>query len=158
MGVLVGFIKGTLTDEERDWLRGLLDNEPSPAPSGGGTAPPPPPVATGVGPYFDSAPGFVQAVIRAHFPVEAWEHAAGIAYFESGYRPEAHNTNGEDSRGLWQINVVPAANPDLLALGDLFDPDVNAQAARIVWERQGWAAWWNTAPMAGVDRSGPGVP
>lgn len=111
-----------------------------------------------IGPRFDATPGFVQAVIRRHFPEAAWEHAAAIVECESGFRPEAHNTAGEDSRGLFQINVVPAANIDLLPLGDLFNPDINAQAARIVWQRQGWRAWLNCARIQGVPTSGPGIP
>lgn len=52
-----------------------------------------------------------------------------IALAESGGETGAHNPVGEDSRGLWQINV--AAHPDL-AGADLSDPLVNAQAAYAV--------------------------
>jgi cell wall-associated NlpC family hydrolase len=50
-----------------------------------------------------------------------------IAFAESGGDPRAHNPVGEDSRGLWQINV--RAHPDLAARYDLYDPRQNALAA-----------------------------
>ncbi|GEK19818.1 NlpC/P60 family protein [Cellulomonas xylanilytica] len=49
-----------------------------------------------------------------------------IALAESGGETGAHNAVGEDSRGLWQINV--AAHPDLQGV-DLSDPLANAKAA-----------------------------
>jgi cell wall-associated NlpC family hydrolase len=49
-----------------------------------------------------------------------------IALAESGGDSRAHNASGEDSRGLWQINV--AAHGDL-ARRDLYDPLENAKAA-----------------------------
>lgn len=50
-----------------------------------------------------------------------------IALAESGGRTSAHNSSGEDSRGLWQINA--RAHPDLAARYDLWDPRGNAMAA-----------------------------
>jgi len=114
--------------------------------------------ADSVGPRMRSAPDVVRLAIVSAFPSEAWEHAATIAYGESGFNAAAHNTAGEDSRGLFQINVAPAANPDLLAYGDLFDPSVNAYAAYVVWKRQGWAAWRNVAIKSGIGATGPGIP
>lgn len=49
-----------------------------------------------------------------------------IALAESGGETGAHNALGEDSRGLWQINV--AAHPSLQGV-DLSDPLANARAA-----------------------------
>ena len=49
-----------------------------------------------------------------------------IALAESGGTAGAHNPRGEDSRGLWQINV--AAHPTC-AGDDLYDPLDNARAA-----------------------------
>lgn len=109
-------------------------------------------------PHLDAAPEIVQTVIREEWPHQTWERAAMIAKCESTFDERAHNTNGEDSRGLWQINVVPGANIDLLGLGDLFDPRINARAGAMVWARQGWRAWWNCAGVLGIPRSGPGVP
>ena len=154
---------GVLHSGSRDELYALIDQllaaagEPVITPP----PPPPPPVVIPfepVGAYFDQAPGYVQELISREWPREGWEHAAAIAWCESRYNPRAHNTQGEDSRGLWQINVDPAANADLLALGDMFDPVVNAKAAAAIWRRQGWRAWLNCAGIVGVPRSGPEVP
>ena len=49
-----------------------------------------------------------------------------IALAESGGETGAHNAVGEDSQGLWQINV--AAHPSLQGV-DLSDPLANAKAA-----------------------------
>ena len=49
-----------------------------------------------------------------------------IALAESDGNASAHNPRGEDSRGLWQINV--AAHPDL-GRRNLYDPLENAKAA-----------------------------
>ena len=50
-----------------------------------------------------------------------------IAMAESGGNAEAHNPHGEDSRGLWQINVAPGVRSN--QWGDLSDPVNNARAA-----------------------------
>ena len=58
---------------------------------------------------------------------------AGIALAESTGDPRAHCLDCvpgviEDSRGLWQINVDPSANPEY-ASWNLYNPDTNALAA-----------------------------
>ena len=64
-----------------------------------------------------------------------------IAKRESGGNASAYNGTGLDrSHGLWQINVHPKANPDL-ASWNLEDPETNAKAARLVYDRQGPTAW-----------------
>jgi cell wall-associated NlpC family hydrolase len=50
-----------------------------------------------------------------------------IAMAESGGNTEAHNPHGEDSRGLWQINVAGGVRQN--TWGDLNDPYANARAA-----------------------------
>jgi cell wall-associated NlpC family hydrolase len=57
-----------------------------------------------------------------------------IALAESGGETGAHNPRGEDSRGLWQINVAPGVRENVW--GDLSDPVVNARAAYDI-SRQG---------------------
>jgi cell wall-associated NlpC family hydrolase len=64
-----------------------------------------------------------------------------IALAESGGESKAHNPDGEDSRGLWQINVN--AHPQL-ANSDLYDPMVNAQAAFAISARGRNVAPWTT--------------
>ena len=89
------------------------------------------------------SPAEVYALAQRHFgdlgPQVVAEMAA-TALAESGGRTDAHNDRGEDSRGPWQINVGPGANTDLAGM-DLFDPDQNAAAARIVYDRAGPDAW-----------------
>lgn len=65
-----------------------------------------------------------------------------IALAESGGQSSAHNPRGEDSRGLWQINV--AAHRDLAGT-DLYDPVENAKAAfRISRSGQDVSPWTTT--------------
>jgi Lysozyme like domain len=83
--------------------------------------------------------------------------AVAIALAESGAAPvggsggnaNAHNDRGEDSRGLWQINVSSSANPDLKGM-NLYDPATNAKAAMIIKQRQGWMAWSVFRPDRGA--------
>lgn len=72
--------------------------------------------------------------MNAGFPSNLAPLMSQIALRESGGCPTAHNPGpGEDSYGLWQINVQ--GNPSLMgALGitdvnQLYDPATNAQAA-----------------------------
>jgi hypothetical protein len=57
-----------------------------------------------------------------------------IALAESGGETTARNPNGEDSNGLWQINIAPNVRTNIW--GDLTDPLVNARAAYDI-SRQG---------------------
>lgn len=64
-----------------------------------------------------------------------------IALRESGGDPAAKNLVGPDrSYGLWQINTIAGANPDMLKY-DLTNPEQNAKAAREIYDRQGITAW-----------------
>ena len=47
---------------------------------------------------------------------------------ESNFNPLAHNTSGEDSRGLGQINAGTAIALGYVNLNDLFDPATNIEA------------------------------
>jgi len=80
------------------------------------------------------------------------EAAVAIALAESGGNPSAVGdqalapTNGP-SIGLWQINT--AKHKDFTA-DQLTDPQTNAQAAYLVWQRAGgsfqpWTTWTNGA-------------
>lgn len=62
----------------------------------------------------------------AGFAPDEAQTMTAIALAESGGETGAHNPVGEDSRGLWQINV--AAHRDLVDV-DLSDPLENARAA-----------------------------
>jgi len=65
-----------------------------------------------------------------------------IAMAESGGEPRVTdnvNTDGSRDRGLWQINS--RWHPELWRKYDLYDPELNAEAAGIVWAKQGYDAW-----------------
>jgi len=75
---------------------------------------------------------------------------AAIAMAESGGRSAEHNNNprtGDNSYGLWQVNMLGGMGPErrrAFGIGSneaLFDPAVNASAARKVFESQGFGAW-----------------
>lgn len=75
---------------------------------------------------------------------------AAIAMAESGGRSAEHNNNaatGDNSYGLWQVNMLGRMGPERrrnFGIGSneaLFDPAVNASAARKVFESQGFGAW-----------------
>jgi hypothetical protein len=65
--------------------------------------------------------------------------AAAIAMAESGGNPRAHNTDtstGDNSYGLWQINMLGEMGPErrkkygLSSNDQLFDPETNARAMK----------------------------
>jgi tape measure domain-containing protein len=75
---------------------------------------------------------------------------AAIAMAESGGRSMAHNPNaatGDNSYGLWQVNMLGRMGPErrrqfgISRNEQLFDPATNAQAARQVFQSQGFGAW-----------------
>ena len=58
--------------------------------------------------------------------------AVKIAGCESSFNTNAHNTSGEDSRGLMQINVD--AHPHYAHL-NLFDPQINCNIAYKIYQQ-----------------------
>lgn len=71
----------------------------------------------------------IYAIARdAGFSPDEAATMTAIALAESGGDSRSHNTTGEDSRGLWQINA--AVHPDLAAKYDLWDPAQNVLAAK----------------------------
>lgn len=86
----------------------------------------------------------VTLLASLYFPLAEVDHAVDVAQLESGWNTAAWNNTGEDSRGLWQLNVVPEAHPEL-AVWNLFDPMLNAYFAAQVWGTSGWRAWYNSA-------------
>lgn len=74
------------------------------------------------------------------FPRETAAKMVAIAIKESAGNPQAHNSKPpDDSYGLWQINMIGALGPDrrgrlgLSSNSQLFDPVVNARAAKMIW-------------------------
>jgi hypothetical protein len=60
--------------------------------------------------------------------------AIKICNCESGFNTNAHNTTGEDSRGLMQINVNAHPNYEYL---NLFDPQINCNVAYELYSKRG---------------------
>jgi hypothetical protein len=89
--------------------------------------------------YFASKQGFTGNDLNI---------AVAVALAESGGRPDAHNAvPPDDSYGLWQINMLGSLGPDrrkrfgIPTNETLYDPNVNAKAAHIIWQASGWKAW-----------------
>lgn len=73
-----------------------------------------------------------------------------IGAAESSGNPRAHNPNastGDNSYGLWQINMLGNMGPErrrqfgIENNEQLWDPSVNAKAAKAVFDQQGFNAW-----------------
>lgn len=103
----------------------------------------------------------LQAAYDAGFRGDDLITAAGIAYVESGYKPAAHNGNtntGDNSWGLWQINVLGGMRSRLDRLGlsdpsELADPATNARAAFMLYQGRGgnfgdWIGYRTAGPRA----------
>lgn len=97
------------------------------------------------------SPAQIAAYVRgAGFPEEHVPRMTAIALAESSGNPAAHNPNartGDNSYGLFQVNMIGGMGPErrrqfgLSANEELFDPAVNAAAARRILESQGFNAW-----------------
>lgn len=55
-----------------------------------------------------------------------------IIKIESNFNPSAHNTRGEDSRGLGQINAPTAIALGIIDLDSLFKPEINIETMNIL--------------------------
>jgi len=121
---------------------------PAGAPAGGAPTP-------GAGGKYDEA-GLIALMKQAGATDEEAKVFAKIAIRESSGIPTAHNNDsrtGDDSYGLWQINMIGRMGPDRLKrLGindpkELLDPLVNARAALMLKRGQmgpgpaGWRPW-----------------
>ena len=96
-------------------------------------------------------PAQIAAHVRAAgFPEELVPTKVAIAMAESSGNPRAHNPNastGDNSYGLFQINMLGGMGPErrrqfgLQSNEQLFDPAINAQAAKKIFDSQGLNAW-----------------
>lgn len=89
--------------------------------------------------YFASQQGFTGSDLNT---------AVAVALAESGGNPASHTVDSDDdSYGLWQINMKGSLGPSrmkqfgLKSPNELLDPNVNAKAARIIFNEHGWKAW-----------------
>ena len=97
-------------------------------------------------------PSMLKIALTSDFTEDEAVIMAAIGMAESSGRPHAHNTEGDDnSYGLWQINMLDRPGFMMgeerrgqLALDSneqLFDPIVNGQAAKYIYDMQGFGAW-----------------
>jgi len=90
----------------------------------------------------------VTLLAALYWPIEEIDNAVNVAQIESNWDTAARNTAGEDSRGLWQINVRAHAH---LLNKNLFDPQVNAYYAHEIWsDARSWRPWLNAARKLGL--------
>lgn len=61
-----------------------------------------------------------------------WHLVKAIIRAESSFNPKAHNTRGEDSRGLGQINAGTAISLGVTDLDSLFDPEINIETMNLL--------------------------
>lgn len=105
--------------------------------------------AAGGNPY--PAGTLKHVIYQAGFRDNALEIAYAVAMGESGAKAKAHNddaSTGDDSYGLFQINMLGAMGPErrklyeLKSNEDLFDPAVNARVAYELSEGgKNWSPW-----------------
>ena len=88
--------------------------------------------------------------------------AAAIAMAESGGDPNSHNTNaatGDDSYGVWQINMLGAMGPErrgqfgITDNSQLYDPQINARAMAKLSQNGGNFSAWSTYTTLDPKRS-----
>lgn len=97
------------------------------------------------------SPAQIAAHVRAAgYPEELVPTKVAIAMAESSGNPRAHNPNastGDNSYGLFQVNMLGSMGAErrrqlgLTSNDELFDPAVNARAAKQVFDSQGLGAW-----------------
>ena len=96
----------------------------------------------------------IDALRSGGWPGAELGNVLGVVSLESGGDPNAHNTNGEDSRGLLQINVAPNAHPQWASV-NLYDPVTNASYAHQLYAAAGdYRDWWNAAGILGLPPRG----
>lgn len=104
----------------------------------------------GAGTGLTGAALAANAAYQAGFRGRDLLYMVAIAMGESRGNPRAHNDNaktGDNSYGLWQINMLGGMGPErrrafgISSNSALFDPYVNAKAAKKVHSWQGFGAW-----------------
>lgn len=126
----------------------VSDNSGSPSsPGGGDSAGPSGPIPPGTQLKLEE---LRKLASEAGFDDREARIMAAIAMAESGGKSSAHNpdrSTGDNSYGLWQINMIDDLGVErrrdlgLKSNEDLFDPKINARAAKYIRDRQGLSAW-----------------
>lgn len=79
------------------------------------------------------------SLVAIHFPASEVDTAMEVLACESGGDPDAKNPHSS-ARGLFQI-LGGWADHFGFPRDDLYDPEINVETARRVWDIQGWRAW-----------------
>lgn len=118
-------------------------------------------------PNLADAPAELQAGITEFFPIDEWENAANVALLESGWNAFALNDStgphapcgtiigerdgvkiaAERSVGYFQVNTCNYPDWEWQRL---YNARHNAGTAHMIWERQGWGAWYYSAKALGL--------
>ena len=91
-------------------------------------------------------------IISRHFPSTEVDLALRVMEKESGGDPSSHNDNpatGDDSYGLFQINLYGRLAESRPSPEELLDPEKNIQFAAQVFQSSGWHPWKNTMRKLG---------
>lgn len=96
-----------------------------------------------------------RGLVASIWPTSEVDNVLAVMQCESGGNPNAHNTAGEDSRGLMQINVGPGAHTQWASY-NLFDPETNLRLAYELWKTSGWSPW-TCAHIIGLADGGSSV-
>lgn len=117
---------------------------------------------------LDDAPAELSSAIREFWPEEEWEHAASIAFLESGFDAFALNDStdeghpcgsmleqrgsvritAERSVGYFQINACNL--PPDWEWQRLYNARHNAGTAHDMWANRGWSPWFFSATRLGL--------
>lgn len=102
------------------------------------------------GPNKVSKETMIDALTKAGFNKNEIPKMVAIGMAESSGNARAHNPNratGDNSYGLWQINMIDRLGPErrkqfgIANNEELFNPYVNAKAAKSIRDSQGFGAW-----------------
>jgi hypothetical protein len=80
----------------------------------------------------------MRGLVGIYWPPSEVQNAVAISECESGWETGAWAYIGEDSRGLFQLNIEAHPEMGLYALGD---PQINCYWAHWLWSQQGWHPW-----------------
>jgi hypothetical protein len=112
----------------------------------------------GGAPAWDGGPGampFGQVAAIAEAAGLPGKTFAEIAIGESSLNPRAvgHDPGGTTGLGLWQITT--GYNDELIArlggVNAMFNPHINARAAKEIFDSQGYGAWYGTSHVTAWD-------
>lgn len=109
--------------------------------------------------------------VNAGFTGTALTTAVAVALAESGGNPNAHNGNantGDDSYGLWQINMIGSMGParrkqfDISENTQLYNPNTNASAAYAIYKQSGnsftpWSVYKSGAYVKKLPAASKGI-